>query len=195
MNTWTSKVRAFATVLILLAGCDEIGGQAPQTRPVALAGGDIVVTPPPGYCVDRKSVRRGTASSFALLARCDALASRKGSAARDPVLITVTTEHRGDTGGQPGSEAIERAAAPARVTAKRKIKALPVLRLQDPGHRVAGASPQVWRTAFAVNGHVVAMALYASEDNPMLGERGARMLAEMAADSRASSATIPADPG
>ncbi|MEX0351039.1 MAG: hypothetical protein AB3N15_16570 [Paracoccaceae bacterium] len=192
MNIWTSKVRVFALTLALLAGCDELA--APQQgqalpRSIALAGGDIVLRAPRGYCVEQRSVRNGKNNSFALLARCEALGASRASATQGFALITVTTEARAEA-VQPDAETIARSAAPAKPGANRSEGDLSLVRFDDTVHQVRGASPQVWRTAFVANGNVVALALYAEDGSPMLGDRGARLLSELARRTRAASAQV-----
>ncbi|MCL6284846.1 hypothetical protein M3P21_15035 [Ruegeria sp. 2012CJ41-6] len=197
MNTWTSKVRIAALALALLAGCDELA--APQQnqalpRSVVLAGGDIVLRAPRGYCVEQRSIGNGNSNSFALLARCEALGTGAGKNAQGLALITVTTQARADA-VQPDAQAITRSAAPAKPSATRNYGGMPVIRFDETSHRVRGASKQVWRSGFAANGHVVALALYAEEGSPMLGDRGARLLSELARRTRAASANATSGPG
>ncbi|MFA3919211.1 hypothetical protein [Ruegeria hyattellae] len=197
MNIWTCKVRIAVLTLVLLAGCDEL--VAPQQdhvlpRSVVLAGGDVVIRAPNGYCVEQRSVRNGSSNSFALLARCDALGAGAGKNAQGLALITVTTEARADA-VQPDARALTRSAAPAQPSATRSYGGMPVIRFDETSHRVRGASPQVWRSGFVANGHVVALALYAEEGSLMLGDRGARLLSELARRTRVASANAKADPG
>lgn len=191
MSTWTCKGAAAAAVL-LLAGCDELAGlpsgpgAAPRVTRIALAEGDVVLAAPSGYCIDPRSVQRGR-DGFAVIARCDTLGMGRTPAPRDLALITAATQPA-TTAAQPDARTIASAKPSARLAARRTIGGRPYLLLADPGHKVDGASPTHWRTAFVLNGQAVGLALYAGDGSDTLGPGGARLLAETAEATRAASA-------
>jgi hypothetical protein len=79
MSTWISDRvrpgRIAPAVLFVVAGCDAMPlrmDDAPTTNAL-LAGGEIQLAGPPGYCIDAESLRTGRTGGFALLASCAAL--------------------------------------------------------------------------------------------------------------------------
>lgn len=182
---------------MMLAGCDETGGfpgaesQTAQTS-VSLAADRVILAAPRGYCVDRRSVRRGRDSGFAVLARCDTLGA--GGYYFDDTLavITATVQARSATAAAAAGDFADPAKG-RRVVSTRSISGVPVVRLEEQAHSVDGASSKVWRSAFVVNGHAVALALYAEEGSAVLGEDGARLLSELARRTQKASATAAAN--
>ncbi|MEM7318136.1 MAG: hypothetical protein AAF408_03845 [Pseudomonadota bacterium] len=148
----------------------------------AIGGGDIVLAAPEGYCIDRRSVRRDRASSFAVLARCDTLGARGFFEAQDQALITVITEARPQA-KQPTKAGLS-ASSGGTVTATRVIGGQPFIRVSTANHKVQGASAQHWRTALALNGHLIGLALYARPGSDALDRNGAIILADLSRETQ-----------
>ncbi|WP_146346265.1 hypothetical protein [Falsiphaeobacter marinintestinus] len=195
MSTWNSKPLLVALGLLLLTGCDDAPAllkaqDSPQQMTlVDLAGGDVLLSAPRGYCIDPSSVRRSTNAGFALLARCDALGVKGFFAAQELALITVTTAPQ-DTGATaPTLDDLIASASPSKIIESKHADGLPLIRLATEQSVTDGLSPEHWRSAFALNGQLVGLALYAPETSPALGSDGARILAELANLTRRASAT------
>lgn len=177
--------------LTMLAGCGQglVATDTPKRiTQMSLAQGDITLTAPRGYCVDKRAVKSGKQDSFAVLARCDALGVRGAFPTQDLALITVTTV-TDPTGTQPDAKSLTQSAKPAKVMETQSLKGRPFVLLEDPDHNVNGASPRHWRSAFALNGHLVGLALYASEGSDALTAQGANLLSDLATKTIKASAT------
>ena len=185
MRIWTSEVLIALIACLLLSACDEVAGtfggsQAGQPfTATRLVGDSVTLVAPRGYCIEKRSVRRGTRSAFALIARCDTLGAGGYFDSDDLALITVTVEST-NLSTQPDMQDVELSLQPAKPTRSRTISGIPFVRVTDTRHSVDGASARVWRSAFLVNGNMVALALYAEDGSAMLGDDGARLLADLA---------------
>lgn len=186
MSTWISKPLLAALIGAALAGCDtglpgtSSGSAARQMTQAELAGGQIVLSTPTGYCIDRRSVRKSPKAGFAMVARCDTLDARGFSAARELALITVTTAPRPSGTALTLSDLVA-SAAPARVLEKKTRGGLPMIRLETPAGSLGEVSPQHWRAAFTLNGQIVGLALYApASSGAMTASEGAAVLSDLA---------------
>ena len=193
MITWTSKGVLAALGLTVLAGCESgslpFGTPFDQATRAELAGGAVTVAAPPGYCIDQQALRRAPRGDFALLARCDTLGLRGVFSGRRLALMTVTTAPRKAADAPPpGLDEVARAAAPAQVIETGMAGDLPLVRLETPGGSVGAAAPQHWRSAFALNGQLVALALYAPGTEAGDNKAGADLLADLAERTRRASA-------
>lgn len=206
MSTWTFKGSLAALVPVVLAGCGDgglpFGAPADPANRAELAGGAVTLAAPPGYCIDQQALRHGPRGDFALLARCDTLGLRGAFPGRQLAVMTVTTAPRADGGAPPPSlEELQQSVRPARVIEAGQSGDLPLVRLDADGGAVEGAAPQHWRSAFALNGHLVALALYAPESAAAAPVAGADLLADLASRTRRASArpvkdaVPPADAG
>lgn len=188
-----------ALALILLAGC--AGGFPPgggtELARADLAegpGGTVTVATPPGYCLDRRSLRHGPRGGFALIARCDTLGVRSLFPNRRLALITVTTAPMQPGAPAPTLEDLQQSVAPAEVIESRRIGRMPLVRLANEPGTVEGLAPQHWRGAFALNGQLVALAVYVPET--AADDEAADLLADVAARIRkASTVAKPAPAG
>ena len=95
MNTWSSKVPVAALSLSMLSACGatsnggfDLGGKvenhaAPQAQ---MAFGDVTLVPPPGFCIDTRSL----SEQFAMMARCDVLGAPEAPGDTPLGMITVS---------------------------------------------------------------------------------------------------------
>ncbi|MDX2483229.1 MAG: hypothetical protein QNK42_06165 [Pseudodonghicola sp.] len=192
MTIWTCKGPLAALGLFLLSGCGDggfpSGATFDQATRADLAGGAIHLQAPSGYCIDRQALHRAPYGDFALLARCDTLGLRSFFPGRNLALITVTTAPQGANARPPSLADLERSASPARVIETGMSGDLPMLRLDPPGGLVGGIAPQHWRSAFALNGQLVALALYAPESDAGPAMDAPALLADLAGRIRRASA-------
>lgn len=155
------------------------GAGGPRRAPLAkasLAGGDVVVAGPDGYCLDPDTKRAGPERGFAVIASCHILSGGRAGRPVAPVLVTVTVGPRGDTTDLPtpqvlaqaaGSELLDGDTRRSRVTAH----------LASGGDRMfEGSDPRYWRAAFLQGGRLVGLALYAPRGSALAGDRGEAML-------------------
>lgn len=190
MSIWTSErrrgraigVRALLLLAALsLAGCLEVpAGPSQALSTVAFHDGDVVVEGPRGYCVDRASLKRGTAGSFALLASCESLTGKAGVFV-EPVVMTVSVLPRSGTVQQPDAQAMARALAPAEVRNAENGEGLSLVQVMQGGENVLpGGDPVHWRAGMVINGHLVGLAIYGPKGRAAAGPEGRRMLRDLA---------------
>ncbi|MCA0872612.1 hypothetical protein LCL97_17395 [Seohaeicola saemankumensis] len=201
MSTWICKPALATAIAVALAGCDGATGLAPsaaskQMTEVDMAGGQVTLATPTGYCIDPRSVRKSPKAGFALVARCDTLDARGFSAARELALITVTTGPLAAGARSPSMEDLTRAVAPAKILERTTRNGLPMVRLETDNGSVGDVSPQHWRTAFALNGQMLGLALYAPETSGAMNTEGPAVLSDMVYRTRRASArpTVLATP-
>ena len=205
MSTWISRSAALLLAALPLAACDEATGLPfaefaalgdsgrPRLAQVSLAGGDVVVVAPDGYCIDRQTLRRIGPNGFAMIARCDTVGVRGGFAGYDLAVITVTTAAQQPGTGAPTVDAVVRSGGGARVLDRRSREGLALVRFGTGGHALEGVSDIHWRGAFTLNGHLVGIGLYAPEGSPALGAGGAGLLTDMTRRTRQASAAKSAE--
>lgn len=183
-----------ALALGLLTGCTEGlppgGGRAAELTEATLAQGPrgkVQVVAPPGYCIDRRSLKTGPRGGFALMARCDTLGGRELVNNRRLALITVTTAPMAEGQRAPSLNDLRQSTAPARVIETRTRGSVPLIRLTDAPGTAAALSGEQWRGAFALNGQLVALAIYVPASAPAPKGTAADLLAEVARRTRTAS--------
>lgn len=182
-----------AVAVLMTAGCDGAvtsvaDGDAKPLAKVNLAGGDVVVSGPEGYCIDPETRRTGAARGFAALASCRILTGGEAGPWVEPVLMTVTAGPRGETGALPDPEDLA-ALIGAPLLGSETREGLVLAHLAEGGaEMLAGGDPRHWRGVFLQGGRMVVLALYAPEDSPMTGAEGARLLHRLKARIAAQSA-------
>lgn len=178
-------------LIVVLAGClGETGGQGgffaakatdaarkPPLRQVALVSGKVLVVPPRGYCVDRRSLRRGLAGGFALIAACNSLTGDYSGADAEPVVMTVQVQPGLTRRDLPRAADLAAALAPARALREVDGDGLTLVQLDSGGDGgLPKGDPKHWRGAAMINGYLVGVALYAPKGNPLAGPRGERLI-------------------
>lgn len=208
MYTWISKPLIACLGAVLLAGCDAtdslpfaadfgdlgFGSGTRKVTQVELAGGNVVLTAPNGYCIDRSATRRAAKSGFALIARCDALGVAGYYDVFDLALISVTTAPQTTATSNPTVQDLGRSSAPAKVLEQHSYRGISLVRLDSGSHSIEGVSTEHWRAAFALNGHLVGLALYAPEASPALRRHGMSLLRELTERTRLASVPASAAP-
>lgn len=177
--------RAIALVgIAALAACDPVG----VAQPVALLTGDLVVTPPAGYCADPVSSR--LRAGFAVFAPCVTL----GTDAPVPSIIGVAIVQAGDTGsamvtgGETSLRDFLTSPQGAGLLSKGSGATISVISSQTSGGRVTvhfrdtgappmdGLGPDEWRAFTDVNGRLVTVSVRGLDDAPLSAARGDALL-------------------
>jgi len=201
MSTWISRLAVLALATLTLAGCDEATGlpfaaefgsvaENPgrsRMAQVPLSGGQVVLSVPDGYCIDRQSLRRLGPNGFALVARCDTVGVRGFFGAHDLAVMTVTTVPQKAGRAEPTPRAVAASAGATKVLDQRSRNGLALVRLDGGAQTPDGVSPVHWRGAFTLNGHLVGIALYAPEGSSALKGGGAALITDLAERTRKSS--------
>ncbi|MDF0600643.1 hypothetical protein P1J78_07875 [Psychromarinibacter sp. C21-152] len=167
-----------------LAACGGFGlSRPPET--VAVAGGDVVIGGPQGYCIDRPGSRLTGESPFVLLGSCASIARDAGAdAPRQPGVLTATVSAPGEGPGfaetvpqlesflssAPGRAALARDGRPesVEVLSTRRDGAALIIHLRDTSANVVpGTDPTYWRGLFEANGRLVTVSVMSFADQPM----------------------------
>lgn len=209
----TAKAAASLLSVGILSGCldikslplpkvEETGelsatseAQASRTvlRKARLARGQVLVAPPDGYCVDGDSLKdRG--SGFALVAPCSMLTARVQANDVLPALMTVSTNR-----GEELPTALELASElpDAEIIDAIDGKGITLLHLDGAVPSImANADSRHWRGVISVNGHLVALGLFAENGSPLTGKEGIVAITTLAENIRAQSpqASKPSPP-
>ena len=146
-----------------------------------LAGTDVVVAGPEGYCLDPKTVQSRPGRGFALIASCRILSGGAVGAWAEPVLITVTVGPKGAEGDLPGPAAIAQAAGAALLGGESSDGFVAANLDRGGDSLLKGGDKRYWRGAFVLNGRLVGLALYAPKDSSYATQQGGAMLASVRA--------------
>jgi len=167
-----------------LSACLEMArapNPADALRAVALYDGAVIVTAPPGYCIDRRSVRRGADGRFALLASCESLTGMPDLAV-EPAVMTVSVLPRADRAERPSLDAMSRAFGPDSVRRAEDGDGITLLHVAQGGDAVLnGGDPAHWRAGTVINGHLVGLAAYGPKNGTVAATGGRTLLRDLAA--------------
>lgn len=156
------------------AGAAE-GKPAPLAR-VSLAGGDVVVAGPDGYCIDPVTKSSTLERGFAVVASCQILSGGKTGRNVVPMLVTVTVGSRGTVADLPTPDGLADASGAALVSWKIAPDRVTAHLASGGEAMFDGSDPRYWRSAFLQGDRLVGMALYAPRGSALAGEDGAVML-------------------
>lgn len=163
---------------------------------VRLAGGDVVVAGPDGYCLDPVTVENSAERGFVLIASCHILSGGIVGASVEPVLVTVTVGPKGTVTDIPSPQQLA-------VTAKAPLlgggteAGFVVAHLGANGDAVLdNGDARHWRGAFLQGDRLVGLALYAPKGSAYAASRGGAFLdrvhAKIVSQSPGGSAPAPA---
>ena len=175
--TWNRALVGLAG-LAMLAGCVPTSGSAPLPS-ATLAGGEIVVAGPRGYCIDPVTLSRGTSRSFAVLASCNILSGGEEGIFVEPMMVTITVGPRLQSPAIPAPEALAAEAGQPFVSGSARDGLTTALLAGGGGEVLDDGDPRYWRGAFVENGHLIGLALYAPEGSRLVGRDGAEMLSRV----------------
>ncbi|WP_323768293.1 dihydroxy-acid dehydratase [Antarctobacter sp.] len=152
------------------------GPRKPPLARVSLAGGDVVVAGPDGYCVDPSTRRTAPERGFALIASCHILSGGKAGRPVVPMLVTVTVGPRGDSADLPTPKALAQAANAKLLTGKTSSDRVAAHLASGGDAMFDGSDPRYWRAAFLQGDRLVGLALYAPRGSALAGDQGAAMI-------------------
>jgi len=174
-------VMAFA---LLLGGCAEQTANSPPLKAISLFSGDIVLSAPEGYCIDKSSLRQRAEGSFVLLASCESLTGKRGRNVPLAVM-TVSVLPASDAAKLPTPDELAGGLVPLE---KMQRKTLSLVYLPRGGDKfVPGGDPRHWRAGMALNGHMIGLAVYGLAGSAASREMGKRLIIGLAAGLRRKS--------
>ena len=177
-------------VCLPLAACLDVAGESgpdDALRALAFYDGEVIVTGPRGYCIDRSSIKRGPAGRFALLASCESLTDQPGISV-EPAVLTVAVLPHATSAVQPSSEAMAEALGRASVRDTEDGDGIAIVHIAQGGDTVLpGGDPSYWRASMVINGHLVGLAAYGPRDGAIAGTGGRDVLRDLAETLRAAS--------
>lgn len=199
MSTWISNIGRCLIALmgvLSLSGCLGAGFpgfgaggdvQRDVIRSVSLYDGDVVVSAPDGYCIDRRFLRDRVSRGFVMLASCESLSGTRGQNV-EPVIMTLTIVPGGAGAANPSSAEIANSMSGTSVITSIDDTDLSLVHFASGGDQaLAEKDPKHWRGAMAINGHLVALSLYGPQGSPMAGTDGQLLLRALAKNTKASS--------
>lgn len=158
---------------------DRTAGRTAPLAKASLAGGDVVVAGPEGYCIDPTTKSSGPERGFAVIASCNILTGGKSGPTVEPMLVTVTVGPRGDMTDLPTPDALAEASGAVLVSWKITSDRVTAHLASGGEAMFDGSDPQYWRSAFLQGERMVGLALYAPRGSALAGDRGAVMLARV----------------
>ncbi|HKK97612.1 MAG TPA: dihydroxy-acid dehydratase [Marivita sp.] len=180
-----------------LTGCDAVEGGAalsfldagqdtnPALISAPLAGGDITVSGPEGYCIDATTLRSTNSGGFAALASCRILSGGEAGPIVEPGLLTVTVSRA--TGDAP-TPAVLASALNTDLLREAELSSVNAGQMATGGESAFdGSDARHWRGAFVLGNRLIGLALYAPEGSPLVGAQGAAFLNTVSSRIRASS--------
>lgn len=200
MSSWIIRSLAAIGAALTLTGCEEATGfpfaemgdlgtesEHARTLKIAMGNGDIVLSAPDGYCIDRRSVRRVGDKGFAMIARCDTVGVRGYYEGYDLAVMTVTTARQAPGSPAPTLKDMSSIAQGARVLDKASRDGVVLVRLGTGSAALDGVSPVHWRGAFQLNDNLVGVSVYGPEGSGAVGRNGAALISDLAQRTRTAS--------
>lgn len=171
---------------LLLAGCELTTGSTEQvsawTKSHRLGDGDVIVTAPSNFCVDRSARPTG---SFVLMVNCDVLTDTARTSPNSRGILTVSTSER----VQDPTQVIDLASSLGEDSIQSsRVPGLVIRRMTDQSiARLPGAASDHWRGLLQLNNRIVSFAAYGPEGGSVLGSSGRRILENLALETISSS--------
>lgn len=217
MSIWTSR-SALVLATCLLAGCeagisvgrDFAGALFPREAPdsYAVANNAVIVSGPPGYCIDPDESQDGI-TAFVLLGSCASITRNpRADTPIDLALVTVTVSSDAETfldidtvaeelyafiQTDPGRATLSRSGDPASVVIRetRVEDGALLFRAEDvsPG-RPDGTGSEFWRALLDVNNTLVTVSVLSLEDRPISAARGMNTLSNTIREIRNASGAV-----
>lgn len=190
--TFAERGRAWRRVALVCVGlCALVAGpvlaQGAAPASAVVAGGELTLSAPKGFCVDKAASRSGKEGSFILFGSCAALEkSAKAARPKLPAILTASAAPGSATAAEfassfpsmakflasdTGRAALSRSGKARTVKVRQIIAVKDVLYLSatDTSKGTAGEhfQPDYWRALFVVKGQIVTLSVLALDDQPV----------------------------
>ncbi len=193
----------------MLAACLALGAclQAGPLPALRVAGDEVTIVGPEGYCVDSRTALERRAGSFVVLGDCGVLGG--GAAEGNPAVLTALVSAATDLPQRPSAAQLERYfrsdAGQAALSHDGTAATVTLLDLAQDGDvlylkvrdrsagRPATLSDTTWRAVFALNDRLVALSVASHADVPVGDLSMRRKLREFVAAVRAANGADAAD--
>ncbi len=144
--------------VFIAASCDRLPLIETSPKTIALAGGDVGIAAPAGYCIDTGNTSDyGVKGGFALVSSCRSLLG----VAATPAIITISIGPKVPV-TQVSTDAFADALGNPIVLASEESGAVSLLHIASGGSQtLPGGDERYWRAIRVVSGRLVSMALYA----------------------------------
>jgi len=189
---------------LLLAGCGGAFNAADPPAPAVtrVAGGQVQVAGPNGYCIDKAATRDRAGQAFVVLARCDALGGGDQRPVA-PALLTVAISELTPNSGLPAAPMMASFAESAEGRAMfsgdgdpASIEILDtrvngdifLMQARDRSAQNTSLSPEHWRAVFGVKGHLVSARVNSFAKRPISSDTGFETLNALATRIKADNA-------
>ncbi len=203
MTTLSFRVLLAGAVLALTGCADgiEVGRAAPQS--IVVAGDSVVISGPPGFCVDRGASRDSGDRAFVLLGSCAAISRNPRQPSPGvPGLLTVTVSNGWAEEAAVRDMLSEMAAfietpdGRAALSRSGRAETVDVLETQVRGDTLyihardssggqIGVAPDYWRALFGVKDRLLTVSVVGFEEAPISEDAGLSVLDAFAARIRA----------
>ncbi len=211
MSTWISdpvRVRTCASlvaVAVVLAACSSsrLGTMSARSRnaptTISVAGKNVVIQGPPGFCVDNKLSQTASDTAFVLLGSCDVV-SPSPRAPRPAVKALLTASVSANSArisriansgpdldrffrSENGRTALSRSSDPGTVFVLDTFQKddMFFLRASDTSRGIVpGASQDYWRAYFDLQGQIASVSVIGFRSDPLPPEKSLATLREFA---------------
>lgn len=188
----SARLILFLGAAAALAGCLKLPQQERTDAPkllqrAALAGGNVVVVPPQGYCIQPATLREKPKGGFALLASCESISGYSSGYKVAPLVMTVSAVARSEPGPEPQGDEIARALAGHKVIQQLHGDGLTAVQVIAQKSLTEADDPQHWRGVMVVNQTTVGLAVYGPKGSEATREKGLNMMIWLAEQIRDSS--------
>lgn len=219
MSIWTNKIKGFTAGVLFtatLSACQMTAAPGPEKLSrfsgpppsrMQVAGGQLIVSGPEGFCIDRDSSRsEPSGAALVVLSPCRGLgAGLFAPSARQAAVLTAGVGARpigADAAAllpalrrwaatPAGRAGLSRSGEAGRLRVERLFEhdGAIWLRLHDPGDFAWGAvQPDYWRAVVPAGGRLVTLSVLALPDAPLSEREGFELLAKFIATLRQGSA-------
>lgn len=164
----------------LFSGLSARTPVAPQTE-ARLAGGDVVVPAPAGWCVEPQSLKARGQSGFALFAGCAAMTEDQSGPWVPPGVLTATVSRRRAAGDVVAPEALRAVVSDAHILDQQVRDGVALVHLKPQiATGEAGLGDPHWRAVFVHDGRAVSLAAYGPAGGDISGRPGGELLLYLA---------------
>ena len=146
-----------------------------------LAGGEVVIPAPAGWCVEPASLKAKGQSGFALFAGCAAMTEDQAGPWVPAGVLTATVSRRRAPGDVIAPDALRRVVSEAQVQEQQLRDGVALVHLM-PAKAASedGLGDPHWRAVFVSGGRAISLAAYGPAQGEISGQSGGELLLYLA---------------